>query len=139
MKGDVLMAEVQIKSNNVCEIIDITAQVAAGVPKSMKNGACIIYSPHTTAGVTVNENYDPDVKHDILARLEAMAPRTDHEYRHAEGNSAAHIKTSLVGVSQTVPVRNGKLALGQWQGIYFCEFDGPRARRVRLIFVESCE
>lgn len=133
------MAEIQIRSNAVCEIIDITPQVTASVPQNMKNGVCIIYSPHTTAGVTVNENYDPDVKTDILARLEATAPQSSPEYRHAEGNSAAHIKTSLIGVSQTVPVRNGKLALGQWQGIYFCEFDGPRARRARLIFVESCE
>ena len=133
------MAEVQVRSNAVCELIDVTAQVSANIPKGMKNGVCIIYSPHTTAGVTVNENCDPDVKHDILARLEAAVPQTDSAYRHAEGNSAAHIKTSLVGVSQTVPIRNGKLALGQWQGIYCCEFDGPRARRLRLIFVESRE
>ena len=133
------MAEVTVKSTACCEIIDITAQVAAAIPQGMKNGVCVIYSHHTTAGVTINENCDPAVKHDILNRLEELAPQESPAYQHEEGNSAAHIKTSLVGVSQTVPVRNGKLALGQWQGIYFCEFDGPRARRVRLIFVESCE
>ena len=131
------MAEFQIKSSEVCEIIDITSQVAAGIPDGMKNGVCVIYSPHTTAGITVNENYDPDVKHDILMRLEALAPGNNAEYKHAEGNSAAHIKASLIGISQTVPVRNGKLALGQWQGIYFCEFDGPRSRQVRLVFLAS--
>ena len=131
------MAEVNVKSTACCEIIDITAQVAAAIPQGMNNGVCVIYSHHTTAGVTVNENYDPTVKHDILARLEALVPQQSLDYQHEEGNSAAHIKTSLVGVSQTVPVRNGKLALGQWQGIYFCEFDGPRARRLRLVFINS--
>ena len=132
------MAEITVQSNAVCEIIDITAQVAAMIPGGMKNGICMLYSPHTTAGLTVNENFDPDVKHDILVRLEAMAPEKDPEYRHAEGNSAAHLKTSFIGVSASVPIRNGKLALGQWQGIFFCEFDGPRPRRhVRVIFLEE--
>ena len=134
------MAEITVQSNEVCEIIDITAQVAAMIPNGMKNGVCMLYSPHTTAGLTVNENYDPDVKRDILARLEAMAPSKSPEYRHAEGNSASHIKTSLIGVSACVPIRNGKLALGQWQGIYFCEFDGPRPRRhVRLVFLPELD
>ena len=132
------MAEITVQSNAVCEIIDITSQVAAMVPEGMKNGVCMLYSPHTTAGLTVNENYDPDVRHDILARSEAVAPEKDPEYRHAEGNSAAHIKTALVGVSACVPIRNGRLALGQWQGIFFCEFDGPRPRRhIRLVFLEE--
>ena len=132
------MAEITVQSNAVCEIIDITAQVAAMIPGGMKNGICMLYSPHTTAGLTVNENFDPDVKHDILARLEAMAPDKAPEYRHAEGNSAAHLKTSFIGVSASVPIRNGKLALGQWQGIFFCEFDGPRPRRhIRVIFLEE--
>lgn len=134
------MAEIQVNSNAVCELIDITAMVAAKIPKGMKNGVCMLYSPHTTAGLTVNENYDPAVRHDILARLEAIAPTECMDYNHAEGNSAAHIKTSLIGVSQCVPIRNGKLALGQWQGIYFCEFDGPRPRRqVRLVFLSENE
>ena len=124
------MAEITVQSNEVCEIIDITAQVAAMIPSGMKNGICMLYSPHTTAGLTVNENYDPDVRHDILARLEAMVPSKSPEYLHAEGNSAAHIKTALIGISASVPIRNGKLALGQWQGIFFCEFDGPRHRKV---------
>ena len=132
------MAEITVQSNAVCEIIDITSQVAAMIPESMKNGVCMLYSPHTTAGLTVNENYDPDVRHDILARLDAVAPEKDPVYRHAEGNSAAHIKTALVGVSACVPIRNGRLALGQWQGIFFCEFDGPRPRRhIRLVFLEE--
>ena len=131
------MTEVTVKSTACCEIIDITAQVAAAIPQGMKNGVCVLYSPHTTAGVTVNENCDPAVKHDILNRLEELVPQEYPEYRHAEGNSASHIKTSLVGVSACVPIRNGKLALGQWQGIYFCEFDGPRPRRLRLVFINS--
>ena len=132
------MAEITVQSKEACEIIDITAQVAAMIPAGMKNGICMLYSPHTTAGLTVNENFDPDVKHDILARLEAMAPAKDPEYRHAEGNSAAHIKTALIGVSASVPIRNGRLALGQWQGVYFCEFDGPRPRRhIKVIFLEE--
>ena len=131
------MAEITVKSTACCEIIDITAQVAAAIPQGMKNGVCVIYSPHTTAGVTVNENCDPAVKHDILARLEAIVPQESPVYQHEEGNSAAHIKAALVGVSQMLPVRNGKLALGQWQGIHFCEFDGPRVRRLRLVFIDS--
>ena len=123
------MAEIQVNSNAVCEIIDITAMVAAKIPKGMKNGVCMLYSPHTTAGLTVNENCDPAVKHDILARLEAIAPTKSPEYTHAEGNSAAHIKTTLVGPSLSVSVENGRLVLGRWQGLYLCEFDGPRTCR----------
>lgn len=109
--------------------IDITGQVrkivAAG---NMQNGLCQIFVPHTTAGVTINENADPDVVTDMLAALDKMVP--DLPYRHGEGNSPAHVKSSLVGCSLTVPIAEGRLCLGTWQGIYFCEFDGPRNRKV---------
>ena len=109
--------------------IDITGQVrkivAAG---KVQNGLCQIFVPHTTAGVTINENADPDVVTDMLAALNRMVP--DLPYRHGEGNSPAHVKSSLVGCSLTVPIMEGRLCLGTWQGIYFCEFDGPRTRNV---------
>ncbi len=109
--------------------IDITGQVrkivAAG---KVQNGLCQIFVPHTTAGVTINENADPDVVTDMLAALNRMVP--DLPYLHGEGNSPAHVKSSLVGCSLTVPIMEGRLCLGTWQGIYFCEFDGPRTRNV---------
>lgn len=88
-------------------------------------------------GLTVNENADPDVKHDLLAKLDALIPYHENYYRHGEGNSAAHLKSSLMGVSLTLPVVNGRLRLGVWQGVYFCEFDGPRTRRVELFFQDA--
>ncbi len=116
--------------------IDITGQVrkivAAG---TVQNGLCQIFVPHTTAGVTINENADPDVVTDMLAALDKMVP--DLPYRHGEGNSPAHVKSSLVGCSITVPISDGRLCLGTWQGIYFCEFDGPRSRKVWLQLVGS--
>ncbi|MPN50120.1 hypothetical protein SDC9_197746 [bioreactor metagenome] len=128
------MAEFEVTTTRSCEIVDITALVNRLVPKDMECGICMIYCPHTTAGITVNENADPDVKHDLLAKLNALVPTHESYYRHAEGNSAAHLKASLLGFSQSVPVRHGQLALGTWQGIYFCEFDGPRSRRVQVYF-----
>ena len=116
--------------------IDITGQVrkivAAG---NVQNGLCQIFVPHTTAGVTINENADPDVVTDMLAALGKMVP--DLHYRHSEGNSPAHVKSSLVGCSITVPISEGRLCLGTWQGIYFCEFDGPRTRKVWVQLVGS--
>jgi secondary thiamine-phosphate synthase enzyme len=97
----------------------------------VKTGLCHVYVPHTTAGVFINENADPDVMADVLATLDALVPWDNH-YRHAEGNAAAHIKAVLMGSSQTIPVRNGRLALGRWQGIYFAEFDGPRERHFQV-------
>lgn len=109
--------------------VDITAQVAAVVGSGgMAEGLCHVFVPHTTAGVTINENADPDVIADMLAGLNALVPRLS--YRHAEGNSPAHIKATLTGTSVTVPVTGGKLYLGTWQGIYLAEFDGPRRRTV---------
>nr|WP_173813059.1 secondary thiamine-phosphate synthase enzyme YjbQ [Dendrosporobacter quercicolus]NSL49890.1 YjbQ family protein [Dendrosporobacter quercicolus DSM 1736]SDM94114.1 secondary thiamine-phosphate synthase enzyme [Dendrosporobacter quercicolus] len=109
--------------------IDITAQVAAIVARSsIHQGLCQIFVPHTTAGVTINENADPDVLADMMAAFKQMTP--DLPYRHREGNSPAHVKSSLTGCSLTVPVIAARLRLGTWQGIYFCEFDGPRRRNV---------
>lgn len=96
----------------------------------IQHGTAVIYSPHTTAGVTIQENYDPDVVHDMLLALDKIVPWDDPQYRHAEGNTAAHIKTAMLGASATVFIENGRLALGQWQGIFLCEFDGPRSRTV---------
>ena len=116
--------------------IDITGQVrkimASG---NVQNGLCQIFVPHTTAGVTISENADPDVVTDMLAALGKMVP--DLHYRHSEGNSPAHVKSSLVGCSITVPISEGRLCLGTWQGIYFCEFDGPRTRKVWVQLVGS--
>ncbi|MBM4047027.1 MAG: YjbQ family protein, partial [Planctomycetes bacterium] len=110
------------------EFVDITTAVAAAVQETgVQSGICLVYVPHTTASVTINENADPSVTRDILAELNRLVP-FDGGYTHSEGNSAAHIKSTLVGCSQLIPIANGRLALGTWQGIYFCEFDGPRTR-----------
>lgn len=112
------------------EFIDITDEVKAILERcGIKEGMCTVYVPHTTAAVTINENADPSVRKDILNELNKLVPRDDR-YTHMEGNAAAHIKTTLVGSSISVPVFGGELALGTWQGIYFCEFDGPRRREV---------
>ena len=110
-------------------LYNITSNVRDAVAKSgVANGICIVYCPHTTAGITINENADPDVVHDILVGLNKAFPDRN-EFRHMEGNSAAHLKSSCVGTSKTVLIENGRLVLGTWQGIYFCEFDGPRTRK----------
>jgi len=112
------------------QLIDITNIVGAELAKTgIKNGTCCVYSPHTTAGLTINENADPDVARDILTGLARLVPVTG-DYRHAEGNSDAHIKATIVGFSVMVPIIDGRLALGTWQALYFCEFDGPRHRQV---------
>lgn len=111
-----------------CAMIGITSYVRDAVKKSgIWEGLATVYCPHTTAGITINENADPDVTADILAALQKMVPAMD--YAHIEGNSPAHIKTLMTGSSVTVPVARGSLALGRWQGIYFCEYDGPRDRK----------
>ena len=111
--------------------IDITRKVAEIVDRSqVRQGICQVFVPHTTAGVTINENADPDVVHDLLAALNTMAPAL--RYRHGEGNSPAHLKSLLTGSSVMVPVEDGALRLGTWQGIYFCEYDGPRQRKVQI-------
>jgi secondary thiamine-phosphate synthase enzyme len=114
------------------DVIDVTDRVARVVNESgVETGLCHVFVPHTTAGVFINENADPDVMADVLATLATLVP-WDKAYRHAEGNAAAHIKSALIGTSQTIPVRNGRLALGRWQGIYFAEFDGPRERHFQV-------
>ena len=112
------------------EFVDITENVQNTLADTeIENGICHVFVPHTTAGVTINENADPDVKSDIIETLERVIPWSGR-YRHIEGNSAAHIKASMMGFSVSVPVEKGKLVLGTWQCIYFCEFDGPRSRNI---------
>jgi len=119
------------KTKNHAELIDITGMVRTAVKDSKVNdGTCLVFVPHTTAGLTVNENADPAVKQDIVAKLEKMIEWNDPEYKHTEKNSAAHIKSSLVGFSHAFIIHNGNLQLGNWQNIYFAEFDGPRSRSV---------
>jgi secondary thiamine-phosphate synthase enzyme len=121
--------EINLQSKKHDEMIDITAQVEKLlVQGNVQEGLAIVYSSHTTAGIMINENADPDVQRDILCRLDETYPWNNAEDRHLEGNSAAHLKASTVGTSQTIIIHDGKLLLGRWQGIYFCEFDGPRAR-----------
>jgi secondary thiamine-phosphate synthase enzyme len=116
-------------------LVDVTSQVARAVASAgVEDGLCVVSVPHTTAGVTVNENADPDVARDLLTFLSRAVPRSG-PYRHVEGNSDAHIKTSLMGSSATVPLCGGRLALGTWQGIYLAEFDGPRQRTVQVVVV----
>lgn len=127
------MAErrLEIRTESTTELRDITAQVDQQVEASgVVDRLCFVYCPHTTCGLTINENADPDVRHDLIHALESMVAEDDPAYRHAEGNSAAHVKASLMGFSVMAPVAGGHLALGRWQGIYLCEFDGPRRRQV---------
>jgi secondary thiamine-phosphate synthase enzyme len=114
-------------------MIDITAQIAEAVAESgIQTGTVLVFCPHTTAAITINENADPDVPHDILLTLEELIPQQRNGYRHCEGNSDAHVKSSLVGASEQVMIQNGSLTLGTWQAVFFCEFDGPRTRTVHI-------
>lgn len=127
------METLSVKTNRRNEMIDVTGQVARAVTNSgVRDGVATVFVPHTTAAVTINENADPDVVHDILMTLDDMLPQHRHGYRHMEGNSDAHVKSSLLGCWQTLIVAQGQLCLGTWQGIYFCEFDGPRSRRLMV-------
>ena len=125
------MKTLEIRSERREEMIDITGQVQALVPTDGE-GFCLLFTQHTTCGLTVNENADPDVQSDMLGFLQRLIPQYEPNFRHFEHNSDAHIKSSLVGSSVTVPFAGGKLLLGRWQGIYLCEFDGPRERKVLL-------
>lgn len=121
-----------IKSKSRNEFIDITSRIQEVVSASgIRGGTCLLHVPHTTAGITVNEGADPSVQTDILAYLTERVPHRG-SYRHLEGNADAHIKSTLVGVSQVLPVEDGRVVLGTWQAIFFCEFDGPRTRKVHI-------
>ncbi len=123
------METIELTTRARSQSVDITDRVQRAVAQSgVARGIAVIYSPHTTAGVTVNEHADPDVMADLLATLEQLVPRS-RAYAHTEGNSDAHVKATLVGPSVCVPIAQGRLALGTWQGVFFCEFDGPRSRR----------
>ena len=126
------METLTVKTSGRTDLRDITREVASAMAGTgLAEGACLVYVPHTTAGVTINENADPAVRQDIEAVLDALVPWSGR-YRHSEGNSPAHVKASMMGFSALIPVSGGRLVLGTWQGIYLCEFDGPRTRRVHV-------
>ena len=127
------MDSFDIRTRKRSEFVEITDRVREIVQrKNLQQGICLVYCPHTTAAITINENADPDVGHDMLLWLDRTIPRHQPDFRHGEGNSDSHIKSSLVGASAHVIVEHGELVLGRWQGIYFCEFDGPRTRTVHV-------
>lgn len=129
------MKELSLHTGSRFEMIDITAKVQKAISEEkIESGICLVYTPHTTAAVTINENADPDVSRDILAALDRAVPLSAN-YRHAEGNSAAHVKSSLVGASELVIIEKGRIVLGTWQSIFFCEFDGPRSRKVFISII----
>ena len=125
-----MVRKLSVSTARRTQLVDITAQVREAVEGDSEGAAVLVYVPHTTAGVTINENADPDVKSDMLRKLETLVPKEESYYQHNEGNSDSHVKTALVGNSVTVLVEAGKLVLGRWQGVYFCEFDGPREREL---------
>ncbi|XEC95468.1 secondary thiamine-phosphate synthase enzyme YjbQ [Paenibacillus tarimensis] len=128
-----MLHTITLRTSRRDEMIDITRQVFAVIKESgVRNGTAVIYCPHTTAGITIQENADPDVKLDILMRLDEVYPWHHPKYRHAEGNTASHLKALTTGTSQTVIIEDGRVLLGRWQGIYFCEFDGPRTREYQV-------
>ena len=132
-----MIQTLQVRSSKQTEFIDITRLVQEIVQKAgVEDGLCMLFVPHTTAAVTINENADPSVPRDILMELNKIVPFEDR-YQHTEGNSPAHIKSSLIGCSQTLFIKSGELLLGTWQGIFFCEFDGPRNRQVHIKVIRT--
>lgn len=130
------LVRLTVQTATTVEFHEITAQIEEHIAASgTGEGLCYVFSPHTTAGLTINENADPDVRRDMAHALDRVVPQHDPAYRHAEGNSAAHVKASMMGFSLVVPVMGGRLVLGTWQGIYLCEFDGPRRRQVHITVV----
>jgi len=130
------MLDIQTRDRN--QMIDITDEINILLKEEkLTQGVAIVYCPHTTAGIAINENADPDVQKDVLMRLDEVFPWEHPKYKHMEGNSASHLKAIMTGTSQTVLVDDGKLVLGRWQGIYFCEFDGPRTRTCLIKFMNS--
>jgi secondary thiamine-phosphate synthase enzyme len=133
-----LLHTVKLQTERHEQMVDITHQIESLITQEqVQDGIALIYCPHTTAAITINENADPYVVHDIMMRLEEMYPWTHPRDRHGEGNSAAHLKASTLGASELIPIAAGRLVLGTWQGIYFCEFDGPR-QRTFYVKVLSC-
>jgi secondary thiamine-phosphate synthase enzyme len=131
------MKKIDVQTSSRDALIDITGRVEEEVRKSrIASGICVVYAPHTTAGITINENADPTVRRDILMTLERTAPDS-LPYEHGEGNSRAHVKASLVGSSASIPIEDGRLVLGTWQGVFFCEFDGPRRRQVLVKIIPA--
>ena len=127
------MQTITINTPRRNDLIDVTRRISDAVSKSgISDGLVVAFVPHTTAGITINENADPSVVHDILYCLEKLIPHSQRGFQHSEGNSDSHTKASLIGSSVTVMVENSQLVLGTWQGIYFCEFDGPRTRRLMV-------
>jgi len=130
------MKEIKIQTDQRNQFIDLNSKVQQAVHESgVEDGRCLVYCPHTTGAITINEGADPAVQDDLLSALKRLVP--DIEFSHQEGNSDAHLKSSIVGASETVPVRNRSLKLGEWQKIFFCEFDGPRTRKVIIQVSES--
>ncbi|QKS72119.1 YjbQ family protein [Paenalkalicoccus suaedae] len=133
-----MVTKLKLSTNSRDEMVDITKQVAEVIrDHGVQNGVVHVYCAHTTAGITINENADPDVKTDMLRRFDEVYPWDHHLDKHAEGNTAAHMKASTVGSSQAVIIHESEMILGTWQGIYFCEFDGPRQRSVFVKIIES--
>ncbi|MDO8589535.1 MAG: secondary thiamine-phosphate synthase enzyme YjbQ [Armatimonadota bacterium] len=132
-----MMRRISVRTSDRVQMIDITDRVRTAVTEAgLRDGICLVFVPHTTAGVTINENADPSVVRDVLTALSALVPASGC-YTHSEGNSDAHIKASMMGFSVELIVENGELQLGTWQGVYFCEFDGPRSRQVWVRTVNS--
>ena len=132
------MKTISVKTHKRCDMVDISSEVRHAIEDSgVTSGLAVVHVPHTTAAVTINENADPDVVHDILMTLEDILPQMRLGYRHCEGNSDAHIKSSLFGPSLTIIIENGEPVLGTWQGVYFCEFDGPRSRKCVVKVIEG--
>ncbi|MFH1846728.1 MAG: secondary thiamine-phosphate synthase enzyme YjbQ [Candidatus Omnitrophota bacterium] len=132
-----MFTSIDIRSSHKVQMMDITEKISGLIAKAgISEGVCVVYTPHTTAGITINENADPDVKKDIIKGLDDIVSE-NLGYCHCEGNSPAHIKSSLIGFSEQIIVADGRLLLGTWQGIYFCEFDGPRSRKVYVKVIEG--
>lgn len=133
------MLTITVKTNSQTQLIDITSEITGLLQKEgFKSGVCMLYVPHTTAGITINESADPSVRRDILMVLNQMVP-WKADYKHMEGNSPAHVKSSLVGSSALVAVENDQLILGTWQGIFYCEFDGPRTRKLHIKLIPDVD
>lgn len=126
------MKTITVKTHSQTELLDITSEIQSVLKaEKFSNGVCMLYVPHTTAGITINESADPSVRRDLLMVLNQMVP-WKADYHHMEGNSPAHVKTSLMGASELIAVEKGKMVLGTWQGIFYCEFDGPRTRKLQI-------